>query len=122
MGSGSSTSNPTPESPDGRMLQQSLKLHANNMSRAAATFNMVDKDTSGGIDKDEFCAAARAVGLAVSDDELTAVFKKYDADGNGTINQEEFVHFFNEKQSSFYDEDQATVDQLSAEGLKTILP
>lgn len=129
MGNGASV-DPTKAGPtlsnvadaDGRNLRQACELHGGVESRAEAAFKTVDKDKSGGIDKDEFAAAARAVGLDLPEAELVAVFKQYDANRNGTIDQEEFLAFMQDKQTAFYDEDAAAVEKLSPDGLQSLIP
>lgn len=58
----------------------------------------------------------------MSESEVESVFNKYDEDGNGVIDQAEFVKFFIERQSDFFDEDAAIVDKLDEQGLSSIVP
>jgi hypothetical protein len=89
---------------------------------SSAAFGELDADGSGTISIDEFGAAARAVGMALKDDEIKEVFAKYDADGSGEIDASEFQRFFDERQSEFHDEDKTIVEKLSPEGLRSIVP
>lgn len=122
MGNGASAASLESEGASGAKLKQTFQLFGKIENRADAAFQQVDADHSGAIEKDEFLAAARAVGLTVSEAELDAVFTKFDEDGNGKIDQAEFVKFFIERQDTFFDEDAAIVDKLDKEGLKSIIP
>ena len=55
---------------------------------------MFDEDRSGAIDEDEFFFALEYLGLKVSDSKQEKYFNKYDADGSGTIDYEEFKNIW----------------------------
>lgn len=52
-------------------------------------FNDVDTDKSGSIDYSEFIVATMSSKKNMSEEKLTAAFKLFDTDGNGTISPEE---------------------------------
>jgi len=54
-------------------------------------FNLFDKDKSGFIDAKELKSVMNTLGEKLSDEEISAMIKAADLDGNGTIEYEEFV-------------------------------
>ncbi len=55
-------------------------------------------------------------------EEIASAFKRYDKDGSGKIDRGEFVTFFMERQSSYYDEDLATIEQLNPGEAASVFP
>ncbi|KAL5262276.1 hypothetical protein ACHWQZ_G007858 [Mnemiopsis leidyi] len=56
-----------------------------------ALFQFFDENNDGGITLSELKEAMAGVGVKFSEDEVTKFFKKYDTDGNGTIDFNEFI-------------------------------
>ena len=68
----------------------------------AKLFRAVDTDQSGAIDAIELGNALSVLGLRLSRQELRAIMKRLDSDGNGSINLPEFlVHFKKERAKRF---------------------
>jgi len=59
-----------------------------------ATFQQVDTDGSGHIDKKELKEVLQKLGGAVSDEEVNACFEELDEDGNGQIDIKEFSSWY----------------------------
>jgi Ca2+-binding EF-hand superfamily protein len=62
-------------------------------------FRHFDLDGYGTIEPEEFKKALETLGCVFKDHELEAVFNKYDANGNGKLDYEEFASFFARKGS-----------------------
>ena len=60
--------------------------------RIRETFDQLDRDQSGSLDKDEFLEGCALLGKKVSAEEVEAWIAEADVDGNGTIDKEEFEH------------------------------
>lgn len=54
-------------------------------------FNHYDRDQSGTIEAEEFAEVCEALGVELQDDELEVGLSIVDADGDGTINWDEFL-------------------------------
>merc|ERR1712072_136119 len=59
-------------------------------------FDEVDKDKSGGIDKEELAALLETLGHDFDDKEVTKTFQKLDSDGSGVIDRDEFALWYRE--------------------------
>jgi len=83
---------PDPTVRDPREMVKKLALKQKPMSRrqVMSIFSHFDTDCSGAIDRDEFRAMAATMDLHMGDEDIDAVFKIVDYDGNGTIEFEEF--------------------------------
>mmetsp|Transcript_14637 Transcript_14637/g.19012 ORF Transcript_14637/g.19012 Transcript_14637/m.19012 type:complete len:353 (+) Transcript_14637:102-1160(+) len=57
------------------------------------SFETLDADHSGQLDKPEFITAAKSLGIELGDDELAEIFLEVDKDNSGTVDHEEFVKF-----------------------------
>ena len=57
-------------------------------------FKHFDLDGYGTIEPMEFKKALETIGCTFKDDEIEALFRKYDANGNGKLDYEEFASFF----------------------------
>ena len=55
------------------------------------TFNEADVDDSGRIDMGELQKSLGKMGMKLTDAQIAAVVKMYDADGNSELDQEEFT-------------------------------
>jgi len=53
-------------------------------------FDLFDEDRSGSLDEDEFSLALEYMKLPVSDGKLEMLFAKYDTDGSGSVEYQEF--------------------------------
>jgi len=62
-------------------------------------FRHFDLDGFGTIEPSEFKKSLETIGCVFKDFELDALFKKYDANGNGKLDYEEFASFFARKGS-----------------------
>lgn len=77
----------------------SVKLHMAIQGKAShravleAAFGDADGDGDGILSFGEFCNAAAAIGLGVSEYELRTAFSRFDRDGNGTVDFHECVEF-----------------------------
>lgn len=67
------------------------ELSATELEELRGTFKLFDKDGSGSISNDELGAILRARGLDLSADQLSDLVKKYDTNGDGDIDFEEFA-------------------------------
>jgi hypothetical protein len=85
----------------GRRLEQALKSVRGAMVRrfkgkdVKATFNAIDSDGNGGIDRRELAAVLRKLGLTHMFPIALqkAVFTEIDTDGNGLLDYAEFINF-----------------------------
>lgn len=57
-------------------------------------FDHYDRDGNGVIDRDEFARLVRALDASVPDDEIGTGLAIVDEDANGTIEFDEFVHWW----------------------------
>lgn len=58
-----------------------------------ASFERIDTDGNGELDRDEFAVAAKAIGMHIGDDEIGTLFETFDANHNGKISASEFSKF-----------------------------
>lgn len=56
-------------------------------------FREFDRNSNGSLSKTELSALLNKINLNVDDKYLEALIKKLDANGNGQVEFEEFVHF-----------------------------
>jgi uncharacterized Zn finger protein (UPF0148 family) len=61
----------------------------NNLAKTV--FTQADADGSGAIDAGELYACLTKLGMKLSDDELVEVLERYDDDGNGTLDEREWL-------------------------------
>jgi calmodulin len=64
-------------------------------------FNHFDKDKNGTIDAEELAALLEALGADMSDEEMAIGLSVVDADGNGTIEFDEFAAWWTD--NDFWD-------------------
>jgi Ca2+-binding EF-hand superfamily protein len=69
------------------------KKLAGNLRGLRRHFEQADEDGSGTVDKFEFRAAVRAMGVVASDERCDAAFLELDFDRSGTISYDEYVRF-----------------------------
>ena len=62
-------------------------------------FAAADKDGNGALDADELRTAFHNLGWLATEDEVADVVKRFDADGNGTTEIDEFVAMMTELKS-----------------------
>jgi adenylate kinase family enzyme/Ca2+-binding EF-hand superfamily protein len=78
-----------------RVISQQLRgkrtLYGEVMAEARDVFNLIDKDRSRTLDKQEFTTALNRMGLGLTEDQVEEVIAVVDKDGNGTIEYPEFV-------------------------------
>ena len=58
-----------------------------------ASFEKIDTDGNGELDRDEFAIAAKAIGMHISDEEISTLFETFDENHNGKISASEFSKF-----------------------------
>lgn len=68
-----------------------LQRGASGILGLGKAFRIMDDNSSGDLTYDEFMNGLKDMGLNVTDDEITEMFKQFDKDGNGTIVYEEFI-------------------------------
>lgn len=73
---------------------KSPKIHPQKNQEA---FNLFDTDCSGTIDTRELTVAMRALGFAVTTEDVTAIMETYDRDDSGSIEFSEFKEIMGEK-------------------------
>ncbi len=61
---------------------------------AKSIFRQFDHDNSGFIDADEFSGLLKGIGVIMTEDECREAINMLDEDGNGQIEEEEFVHWW----------------------------
>jgi len=72
-----------------------------NPDKILEIFNKIDTDKSGAIDPDEFRALVRDMHLKMDDVEVMALFKSIDLDGNGTLEFNEFLTWWQNSVSGY---------------------
>jgi len=93
----------------GNIMKSGLKklaTHAgfvpqDNPDKILEIFNKIDTDKSGAIDPDEFRALVRDMHLKMDDVEVMALFKSIDLDGNGTLEFNEFLTWWQNSVSGY---------------------
>ena len=60
-------------------------------------FQIIDRDKSGSIDKQEFEFVFQNIGSKLTNEEIDEMIKQADVDGNGEISQEEFINIMKTK-------------------------
>ncbi|KAK6171162.1 hypothetical protein SNE40_019410 [Patella caerulea] len=76
---------------------QSLLLSDEETADYKEAFSLFDKDGDGTITTDELGTVMRSLGQEPTDQELQDMINEVDADGNGTIDFEEFLQMMNRK-------------------------
>jgi Ca2+-binding EF-hand superfamily protein/catechol 2,3-dioxygenase-like lactoylglutathione lyase family enzyme len=72
-------------------LMRSEKYNTICRTTAKHFFQTMDKDRSGYITTAELCASLTPLAKTLSDESMNKIMNRYDADGNGTLNFDEFV-------------------------------
>ncbi|KAF9793202.1 calmodulin-like protein [Thelephora terrestris] len=72
-------------------LMSDPKFHDPTRDESREVFEMFDKDGSGNISVSELKEAFRNLGEKLSDDQLDAILREADLDGDGLIDYEEFL-------------------------------
>ncbi|KAJ2188542.1 RAS1 protein, partial [Coemansia sp. RSA 521] len=80
-----------------RMLAVQLPPPTNEDEELKSAFNVFDKDGNGTICKSELRQVMQSLGERLDDDEIDAMFKEADANGDQVINFEEFKAMMNSK-------------------------
>merc|ERR1711920_350449 len=89
---GSSLSSPTKDQTQKKLPKKTKKMTWEKV------FTFFDADNSGNIDFKEVKAKAVSIGAdSTKVDKLEALFKKYDNDGNGELDKNEFENLMNDK-------------------------
>ena len=87
---------------------------------AKVVFTDADEDKSGTVDVGEIRNMMRKLGMLISEEQAAAVLTKYDADGNGTLDQKEWLGLVSDlvdgslDASGDVDADGAGTDEISA--------
>lgn len=85
-----------PSMSDAPVNQGPLQLTGNPEADAAMCFKRFDEDHNGYLDIYEFMRAMKELGLPLSFQDSKALFSQIDADGSGTMDEEEFtIHYIN---------------------------
>merc|ERR1711966_368789 len=74
-----------------------MPLSEQEMSEIKEAFDLFDGDNSGAIDAKELGVAIQALGFTPTVDEIDKMVKDIDADGNATIEFDEFVGMMGDK-------------------------
>jgi nitroreductase len=82
--------------------------------RAVEVFSLIDADGSGHICKDELTEVLRMLDLEASKDDISALFKHLDKDGNGEIELDEFLSWYNSAASSAQTETNVVMNTLKS--------
>lgn len=110
---------------DPSTLQQALKAHYRTGS-IKEVFASLDEDDSGYLDKDEFdkivSVLSDAVGLVMTDFEVTVAFEEMDVDGNNEVQFEEFKTWWENVAVSKKDAKLLKMQQMEAAGLLEASP
>merc|ERR1712100_528693 len=81
-----------------RLLRFNMtELSEKEMAEVKEAFDLFDGDGSGNIDAKELFVAIQALGFSPTIDEVDQMVADIDADGNATIEFEEFVAMMSEK-------------------------
>lgn len=80
-------------------IQVLIKCYGTLPSDLERAFRDIDKDNSGGVDREEFREAMRNLGVPMGVSEVEALFKYYDEDQNGFLDVEEFKALFSGSRS-----------------------
>lgn len=83
------------QSSEDKILEQKalLKFQNGTCGDFQASFERIDTDGNGELDKDEFAVAARSIGMTIGDEEIGALFVEFDDNNNGKISASEFSKF-----------------------------
>lgn len=68
-------------------------------------FSVFDKDSSGTIDLEELRTAIRAIGEALTDEDIETCMELADTSGDGEVDYDEFIHFIMREDEDDSDED-----------------
>ena len=72
-----------------------IRAIASDVDKAAKVFKQFDVDDSGALDKHELRQMLRQLGIGESMTMVRKLLDIYDADGSGTVEEEEFISFLN---------------------------
>lgn len=91
MGAGASAE----QSTEDKLLEQKalLKFQHGTCGDFQATFDRIDTDGNGELDRDEFAVAANAIGMSINDEDIANLFETFDTNKNGKISSAEFSDF-----------------------------
>lgn len=76
----------------GKLRKQLFVKNARGVSGLWDSFTVADADDSGALDRDEFNEALHHAGVFLTTQEIGSVFRKFDENGNGVLEYEEFVN------------------------------
>merc|ERR1712072_431472 len=76
-----------------------MSLTEDQKKECKEAFDLFDSDGSGAIDASELKVAMMALGFEPTDDEIDKMVKDIDADGNSTVEFEEFIQMMEGKMS-----------------------
>merc|ERR1711981_1368777 len=79
--------------------QFAMSLTEDQKKECKEAFDLFDSDGSGAIDASELKVAMMALGFEPNDDEIDKMVKDIDADGNATVEFEEFIGMMEGKMS-----------------------
>mmetsp|Transcript_18528 Transcript_18528/g.44557 ORF Transcript_18528/g.44557 Transcript_18528/m.44557 type:complete len:168 (+) Transcript_18528:136-639(+) len=91
---------------DEEQLRESLKNHPHltleELREFKELFNLVDEDKGGSISPQELGSLMETLGLKPNQEELDAMIREIDEDGNGEIDFDEFVQVMSRKVQPTY--------------------
>jgi len=108
--------NQTTQDPDSKVVTATSRGSSGSTytyQQAKEIFNRVDKDKSGEIDLDELEEAFTGLGLCATRTELQDMISECDADGDGLIQEDEFMTMVRKVQSSGSNVWKALLDRAS---------
>uniref|UniRef100_A0A6T8JY02 EF-hand domain-containing protein n=1 Tax=Hemiselmis andersenii TaxID=464988 RepID=A0A6T8JY02_HEMAN len=92
--------------PEEEALKESLKNHPHltleELREFKELFNLVDEDKGGSISPHELGSLMETLGLKPNQEELDAMIREIDEDGNGEIDFDEFVQVMSRKVQPTY--------------------
>jgi len=100
------------------VLRQKLQDYFKQVNHA---FRKLDRDSSGGIDKEEFKIFLSWFGIEMEEKDLQELFSKFDPDSSGDISYKEFLLYFGSDIQAGEEEEEGLMHDI-LEGRKRVKP